>query len=100
MNFNDYKKKVVADNRMGQDEIDAMEVVAKLITIRKEKNMTQGELAEKIGMQQNQISRFENLKVTPTLETVIKIAKGLNSKVEFISDDEHEESEREAVGSR
>lgn len=100
MNFSDYKKLVVADRRLSQDEIDAIEVVAQLTRIRKRKRMTQGELAEKIGMQQNQISRFENLKASPSMETIMRISKGLNAKIVFVEQDEESQEHQEHIVDR
>lgn len=49
----------------------------RLQVIRKLKNMSQGELAAKIGVEQNQISDYENDKHTPSLYTLDLLCKAL-----------------------
>jgi len=49
--------------------------------LRKAKNLTQEELAEKIGIGTPNISYFENGKFTPTLETMQKIANVLDVEI-------------------
>lgn len=57
------------------------ELMRLLVLARSEKNMTQRELAAKTGIRQSNISRIENGKCSPNLETLIKLAKGLNKQV-------------------
>lgn len=47
----------------------------KLKTIRLESNLTQRQVAEKIGVSQNEYSRWETGKVTPRIEALKKIAE-------------------------
>lgn len=42
----------------------------RLLMIRTQKGMAQGELAEKIGIPQSQISRYEKGKLQPTITTL------------------------------
>ena len=51
--------------------------------LRKKKNLTQAQLAEKTGIEKGQISRIENGKYNLTLATISKIAKALGAKVNF-----------------
>lgn len=53
-----------------------------LRTILKEKNISQKELAEKVGLTESAVSRFINENRIPTGENMLKIAKVLNMKVE------------------
>lgn len=43
--------------------------------------MSQSELAEKTGVQQADISRYEHLEMTPSLETLIRLLVGLESEL-------------------
>ena len=43
--------------------------------------MSQSELAEKTGVQQADISRYEHLEMTPTLETLVRLLIGLESEL-------------------
>jgi transcriptional regulator with XRE-family HTH domain len=43
--------------------------------------MSQSELAEKTGVQQADISRYEHLEMTPSLETLLRLLVGLESEL-------------------
>lgn len=47
-----------------------------------QKNMSQAELARRIGMKRGYINRIINCKVTPTLSTAFKITKALGKTIE------------------
>jgi DNA-binding XRE family transcriptional regulator len=51
--------------------------------LRKKKQLTQDQLAAKLGMEKSQISRIENGKFNLTLSTINKIAAALGAKVTF-----------------
>lgn len=51
--------------------------------LRKSKNLTQEQLAERTGIEKGQISRIENGKYNLTLATINKIATALGAKVNF-----------------
>lgn len=51
--------------------------------LRKKKQLTQSQLAEKLGMEKGQISKIENGKFNLTLATINKIASALDAKVNF-----------------
>lgn len=50
---------------------------------RKERNLTQSELGEMIGVQKSQISRIENNPKNITIETILRVFKALKAKVNF-----------------
>ena len=50
---------------------------------RKERNLTQSELGELVGVQKAQISKLENSLTDARLETILKVFKALNVKVNF-----------------
>ncbi|PZX20336.1 helix-turn-helix protein [Breznakibacter xylanolyticus] len=50
---------------------------------RKERNMTQTELGELIGVQKSQISRIERNAKNVTIETILKVFKALKARVNF-----------------
>ena len=58
-----------------------------IIKMRKEKNLTQAQLAQKAGTTQAVISRIENMTVSPSISLVQRIANSLGKKLEikFIS---------------
>ena len=65
-------------------EKEALELMASLAAIRKSKNITQEQLAERSKLTQAQIARAENLTYTPSLLTIMRIINGLDIKIAFI----------------
>ncbi len=57
------------------------EAVGQIIRARKEQNMTQEELARRIGTQRSNISRLESGNYNPSLDMLIKIAKALGKNL-------------------
>jgi transcriptional regulator with XRE-family HTH domain len=57
------------------------EIIRQVIQTRIDKNITQKELAERIGIKQSNISRFESGNYNPTLEFLKKIASGLGKEI-------------------
>ena len=56
----------------------------KIKKLRKEKNWTQEELADKIGTDKRQVSFYENGKYIPSADTLINIAKTLNISIDYL----------------
>jgi HTH-type transcriptional regulator/antitoxin HipB len=50
---------------------------------RKERHLTQGELGELVGVKKAQISKIENSLTDARFETIIKVFKALNAKINF-----------------
>ena len=50
---------------------------------RKERHLTQEELGELVGVKKAQISKIENSLTDARFETIIKVFKALNAKVNF-----------------
>lgn len=53
-----------------------------VLLLRKERGLTQVELAEKAGTTQAVISRLENVSVRPSMDTITRIAQALDAVVE------------------
>jgi DNA-binding XRE family transcriptional regulator len=60
------------------------ELIRKVVNVRKERNLTQQELAEKVGVKQQVISRLEREKHIPTLTGFIKILNGLDLELSVV----------------
>ncbi len=54
-----------------------------LLKARKEQNLTQAQLAEKLGIEQSEISRLEGPECNPTLKTLSKLAVALDLDIQF-----------------
>jgi HTH-type transcriptional regulator / antitoxin HipB len=50
---------------------------------RKERHLTQGELGALVGVKKSQISKLENSLTDARFETIIKVFKALNAKINF-----------------
>lgn len=68
-------------------EYDALEpeyeLINQIISARSEKNMTQKQLAEKIGTKQSNIARLESGNYNPSFQFLQKIANALDKKLTF-----------------
>jgi HTH-type transcriptional regulator / antitoxin HipB len=64
-------------------ELKAEILAYKFKELRKQKKLTQGQLAEKLGVDKGQISRIENGKFNLTLATINKMASELGVRVDF-----------------
>lgn len=53
------------------------EAISQIIRARKEQNMTQAELAKRVGTQKSNISRLESGNYNPSLDFLVKVAESL-----------------------
>jgi HTH-type transcriptional regulator / antitoxin HipB len=66
-----------------ESELRAEILAYKFKELRKQKKLTQSQLAEKLGMGKGQISKIESGKFNLTLATINKIASELDVRVNF-----------------
>lgn len=52
--------------------------------LRKEAGWSQGELAEKVATDARQVSRYENGRITPSLDVLVRIAEVLNVSLDYL----------------
>ncbi|MCD7957022.1 MAG: helix-turn-helix transcriptional regulator [Lachnospiraceae bacterium] len=57
------------------------EVISQIIKVRDEQGITQQELANRTGIKQSNISRFEGGNYNPSLEFLTRIARGLGMEL-------------------
>ncbi len=57
------------------------QIIRKLALARAKKGMSQRKLAQKIGITQSALARFESGKINPTLSFIQKITSGLGLKL-------------------
>jgi DNA-binding XRE family transcriptional regulator len=61
-----------------------MDVLGKMIkTARQERNLTQEELGQLVGVQKAQISKLESSANSATIDTVLKVFKALKAEINF-----------------
>ena len=84
VSFETIKKDLMEDVEF-QSEYDSLkpryDIIAQIIRARKEQNMTQAELAERLGTQKSNISRLESGNYNPSLDFLIKVAKSLGKEL-------------------
>lgn len=68
------------DDQGGHD----MPLGERIKELRKEHGWSQGELAEHVGGDARQISRYENGKITPSVDALVRIAEVLNISVDYL----------------
>ncbi len=80
-------KEKLFENPEVEKEYEDLDVFYKikrqLISLRKEKGLSQKELAEIIGTKQSAISRLENEDYNPSVELLSKIAKAFDKELEI-----------------
>jgi DNA-binding XRE family transcriptional regulator len=80
-------KKIINKDPEVLEELKNLEleyqIKSQIITLRKEKKLTQKELAELIGDKQSNISRLESGSYNPTLAKLKKIADCLNQRLDI-----------------
>ena len=81
MKWSEFKKEIKS---IPDYEKEALELMAYLAAIRKSKNITQEQLAERTKLTQAQIARAENMTHTPSLLTITRIMDGLEIDFGFI----------------
>jgi DNA-binding XRE family transcriptional regulator len=74
-------KYIVKTGTTERDEYEyelSMDVLGKMIkTARQERNLTQEQLGELVGVQKSQISKLESSANSATIDTIIKVFKAL-----------------------
>ncbi len=60
------------------------EAISQIIEERNRQNITQQELAIRVGTQKSNISRFESGEYNPSLDFLVKIANGLGKEIHII----------------
>ena len=80
-------KTIILKNKDVQNELKNNEaeykIIEEIIMARKEKKLTQKDLAELVGTKQSNISRFESGNYNPSLEFLNKLANAVGKKLEI-----------------
>lgn len=83
-NYEKFKMEQLKDPGL-KKEYDALEVeydiISQIIKTRLEQNLTQSDLAKKVGTAQSNISRLESGNYNPSIEFLEKIATSLGKKL-------------------
>jgi len=79
-------KEIILKDKEVQKELEMNEaeyrIIEEIIMARREKKLTQKDLAELIGTRQSNISRLESGNYNPTLDFLQKIASAMDKKLE------------------
>lgn len=61
-----------------------MDVLGRMIkTARQERNLTQEQLGQMVGVQKSQISKLESTTNSATIDTILKVFKALKAEIHF-----------------
>ena len=86
MSFSDVKKRLLQDEEFSK-EYDKLKprytVISQIIEARKEQNLTQAELAKRVGTQKSNISRLESGNYNPSLDFLIKVVHCLGKELDI-----------------
>ncbi len=67
-----------------------MSLAARLIVLRKDKGLTQQQMADTLGIHVNSLKKYEAGQAQPSLEALKKIAIALHVSTDFLLFEEHE----------
>lgn len=84
MKFEDFKQQALKNPevKIEYDQLTPQyELIRQIIKLRQEQQLTQKGLAEKTGIAQSAISRFESGNHNPSLAFLQRIAEGLGKKI-------------------
>ncbi len=85
MLWGEVKKKLLENDPALKEELEKIEpeyqIIRQIIKVRIEQNITQSELANRIGTRQSNISRLERGDYNPSLQFLKKVAKGLGKEL-------------------
>lgn len=85
MNLSDYRKQQMQDPefRAYAEQLQPFADLAKAVVgARIERNLTQQELSKLTGVAQSDISRLESCEGNPSLKTLIRIAEGMDMRLQ------------------
>lgn len=85
MNLSDYRKQQMQDPefRAYAEHLQPFADLAKAVVgARIERNLTQQELSKLTGVAQSDISRLESCEGNPSLKTLIRIAEGMDMRLQ------------------
>ena len=86
MKYSDIKEMFLADSetKKAYEKLEPeYQLIYAMVESRREKNLSQQELADVTGINRSDISKIENGNANPSLRTIKRVAKGLGKKVEI-----------------
>ena len=79
-----YIGKVGTEGRDNYEYELRMEVLGRMIkAARKERNLTQEQLGELVGVKKSQISKLESSANSATIDTILRVFKALKAEIKF-----------------
>jgi transcriptional regulator with XRE-family HTH domain len=79
-----HEKATVSAQWLAMAEPGTLPLGERLKQLRQERGWSQAELAAKVGADAGQISRYENGRMTPSAEAVVKIAETLDVTTDYL----------------
>ena len=70
--------------RIEEEGLAPMVLGQRIKQLRKEAGWSQGELGERIGTDSQRVSRYENGRITPSVDALVRIAEALDVSVDYL----------------
>lgn len=86
MKYSDIKEMFLKDQetKKAYEELEPeYQLIYAMVESRRERNISQQELADVTGINRADISKIENGNANPSLKTIKRVAKGLGKRVEI-----------------
>ena len=92
--FEDTKKRTESEKQLsGKRKDEVMILAEKIINLRKKNGWSQEELAEKLGVTRQSISKYEGAQSIPDLDKILKLSEIFGVTTDYLIKDELEEEE-------
>ena len=75
------------------EEYLTLQLSEKIKYLRTQLNLSQEELAKKMGLDRKQINRYEKNAVKPSIDTIVKLADAFKVRIDFLLRENEEEFE-------
>ncbi len=85
------------DVSINENEVNKMTLAEKIINLRKQKGWSQEELAEKLDVTRQSVSKWESAQSTPDIAKILQISELFGVTTDYLLKDNEEETEKECA---
>lgn len=96
LHWDDVRRQIYSEDERSETD-HLVHLIGSMIMSRKVKGLTQGELADRIGLKQSAIARFESGDTIPRLDTFLKVADALELEIQLKSNSRTRKPQRQSV---
>jgi len=99
VHWTDVRNEFITQEEQVKNDVFA-KIIGSLIMRRKHLKITQGQLAERIGITQANLARIETGDAIPKLDTFYKLILGLDLKIVLVPNDSNDKTEEEQAAAK